>query len=60
MLKRFLLWIWCPGPCKLKIIKQTDVYVTLDNAPVADDQLPEYTKYVSQCEGCGKLKFEQF
>lgn len=47
MIKRFLRWIWCPGPCKWKIIQK---------GPITFEGKRCGTYYDLQCETCGIVR----
>lgn len=50
MIKRFLRWLWCPGPCRFVIIRAAQLF---------DDEAakwPSGVKYVSRCTTCGAIR----
>jgi len=51
VIKRFLRWLWCPGPCKWKIISKGDV-------TSIGEVCGSY--YDLQCETCGNVKNKTF
>ena len=50
MIKRFLRWLWCPGPCRFVIIREAKLF----DSEV--DRWPSGVKYVSRCTTCGAIR----